>query len=299
MKIAYVTYEDQGKYASGVENEDTKLLDFLQQQGLDIHQEIWTDPQVNWADYDLAILKSPWDYFDKIDQFYAWLNHIEKLNLRLLNPVKTVKWNSDKNYLQDIARAGLSVTPTLYFEKAEKPDLSFCFDQLKSEQLIIKPRVSGGSKNTLKLNRGNLAELTPRIHQFLEEEAYMVQPFLKEVEEQGEWSFLFFNGKFSHCLLKKAKSGDFRVQHYLGGSIHPEAAPAHLLQAAEKYVEQFAEGCLYARVDGLEVQGQFMLMELELIEPFLFLFTDPESYQRYYEALKNLAYQSQSTLISN
>ncbi|HUH32542.1 MAG TPA: hypothetical protein VLZ28_01235, partial [Daejeonella sp.] len=84
---------------------------------------------------------------------------------------------------------------------------------------------------------------------------------------------------------KKAKPGDFRVQHYLGGSIHPEPAPAHLLRSAEEYVKQFAQGCLYARVDGLEINGEFVLMELELIEPFLFMFTNQDSYQNYYNAL--------------
>jgi hypothetical protein len=79
MKIALVTYEDQGKYASSVENEDVRLLHFLQEKGLDIRFEIWTDPQVNWQTYDLAIIKSPWDYFDKIDLFYQWLTNLETL----------------------------------------------------------------------------------------------------------------------------------------------------------------------------------------------------------------------------
>jgi glutathione synthase/RimK-type ligase-like ATP-grasp enzyme len=285
MKIAYVCYQDTGKYASGVENEDNILLEFLKGKGLDINMEIWNNPTVNWEGYDLAILKSPWDYFDKIGEFYEWLNKLESLKITLLNPVSTVKWNSDKHYLQEIADAGLKVTPTIYFEQGDKPDLSLCFEKLYTETLIVKPCISGGSKNTLKITKANLAELTPVISDYLNDEAYMVQPFLPEIESQGEWSFLFFNGKFSHHLLKKAKPGDFRVQHYLGGSIHTEPAPAHLLSAAKKYADQFAKGCLYARVDGLEVNGQFTLMELELIEPFLFLFTNPESYLNYYNAL--------------
>ncbi|MBC7915744.1 MAG: hypothetical protein H7Y07_16670, partial [Pyrinomonadaceae bacterium] len=221
-------------------------------------------------------------------QFYNWLNELEKFKVTLLNPIKVVKWNSDKHYLKEIADAGLSVVPTLYLEQGEKPDLIGCFEKLESEKLIIKPCISGGSKNTLKITRENLAKLSPVIHNYLSEEAYMVQPFLEEIETQGEWSFLFFNGKFSHSLLKKAKPGDFRVQHYLGGSIHPEAAPDQLLKSVEKYVQQFANGCLYARVDGLEVNGQFMLMELELIEPFLFLFTNEDSYENYYIALAKM-----------
>ena len=288
MKLAYVTYQDQGAYASGVENEDQKLLQFLKEKGLDITEEIWDDPQVNWESYDLAILKSPWDYFDKIDQFYQWLEKLKLLKVRLLNPVETIEWNSDKHYLMEIAAAGLAVTPTLYLERGTKPNLSESFDSLGSDTLIVKPCVSGGSKNTIKVTRGEYQSSTEQIHRFLEEEAYMVQPFLNEIETQGEWSFLFFNGKFSHALLKKARPGDFRVQHYLGGTIHSEEAPSHLLGAAEEYVKRFAKGCLYARVDGLEVNGTFTLMELELIEPFLFLFTNPDSYANYYQALQEL-----------
>jgi glutathione synthase/RimK-type ligase-like ATP-grasp enzyme len=116
----------------------------------------------------------------------------------------------------------------------------------------------------------------------------MAQPFLPQIQEEGEWSFVFFNGKFSHSLLKKAKPGDFRVQHYLGGTIHSAQAPAHLLKEATAYAEAFAKSCLYVRVDGLEVDKHFMLMELELIEPFLFLFTHPQGYENYYTGLMQL-----------
>jgi glutathione synthase/RimK-type ligase-like ATP-grasp enzyme len=293
MKIAYVCYNDVGKYASGVENEDQVLLDFLKKKGLEITREVWNDPLVNWGEYDLAVLKSPWDYFDRISEFYTWLNKIEDLDLKLLNPSKVVKWNSDKHYLSEIAAAGLLVTPTIYFEKGEKPDLSECFVTLGTESIIVKPCISGGSKNTIRVKPENVEDLTPRIHGYLTEEAYMVQPFLPEIQSGGEWSFLFFDGNFSHSLLKKAKPGDFRVQHYLGGSIHAGPAPAHLLQAAQKYADRFAKDCLYARVDGVEVNGEFMLMELELIEPFLFLFTNPDSYENYYQALSTIIEKKQ------
>lgn len=285
MKIAYVTYEDQGKYTSNVENEDQKLLRFLQGKGLDVTEAIWSDPSVAWQDYDVAVLKSPWDYFDRIGEFYAWISRIRDLGVRLLNPVDTVLWNADKHYLQDIANAGLPVTPTRFIEKGESPDLLPFFDLFATDRLIIKPSVSGGSKNTFRFSREDVPQLQPRIAALLQEEGFMVQPFLREVQEEGEWSFLFFNGRFSHCLLKKARTGDFRVQHYLGGTIHPQAPDPELLKTAEKYVREFGRGCLHARVDGVVTGGVFHLMELELIEPFLFLFTDENSYQNYYEGL--------------
>jgi glutathione synthase/RimK-type ligase-like ATP-grasp enzyme len=291
MKIALVTYNDQGKYASTVEDEDTRLLNFLRAKGLDIRFEVWDDPAVNWPAYRLILLKSPWDYFDKIAAFYDWLDRIERLRIPTLNPVPVLRWNCDKRYLADIARAGLPVIPTAFLEKGQHPELLAFFREFAAGKLIVKPCVSGGAKNTFTLSREDLAEGQQRVAQLLADEAFMVQPFIPEIQQQGEWSFVFFNGKFSHSLLKKARPGDFRVQHYLGGTIHTKAPPARLIRAAETYVSRFAEGCLYARVDGIEVNGTFMLMELELIEPFLFLFTDPPSYERYYQALVEMSGQ--------
>ena len=288
MKIAYIIYEDQGKYTAPVGgDEDGDLFRFLRGQGLAIEQKIWTDPAVRWADYDLALLKSPWDYFDKIGQFRAWLDTLDAAGVRLLNPAATVRWNSDKHYLADIAAAGLPVTPTVFLEQHRRPDLAACLGQFDTDRLIVKPCVSGGSKNTVALRRDQLEAYAPRLEALLREEAFMVQPFIPEIESEGEWSLVFFGGQFSHCVLKKAKAGDFRVQHYLGGTIHPQTPTPALLAQARAYVEQFARDCLYARVDGTLIDGQFVLMELELIEPFLFLFTHPGSFENYGRALQN------------
>ncbi|RZL34334.1 MAG: hypothetical protein EOO96_10160 [Pedobacter sp.] len=289
MNIALITYKDNGLYTSPtIENEDDTLLKFLEAKGLNIEKVIWNDPTVNWENYQLAILKSPWDYFDLVDDFYEWLAMIKQKNIKLLNPVDVVKWNADKHYLQDIKNAGLNVTPSRFLTKGDEINFDSYFEEFKTEKLIVKPAVSGGSKNTFKITSINSSEIAEKIIELVTNENFIVQPFLKEIEENGEWSFLFFGGKFSHALLKKAKPGDFRVQHSFGGTIHPQEAPADLLIEAKKYVDQFAKNCLYARVDGAVVNNKFMLMELELIEPFLFLNEHEDALENYFEALTKL-----------
>ncbi|QNF34518.1 hypothetical protein HUW51_17960 [Adhaeribacter swui] len=285
-KIAFITYQDYGKYTSTVEDEDTVLFNFLKEKGLDLTFEIWNDPKVNWDKYDLLLLKSPWDYFDYIIDFREWLDVIEKKNIPMLNPLKTVRWNTDKHYLGDIEAAGFNITPTLWIEPGEAFKLEQIFRHYGTEKIIIKPCVSGGAKNTFAISRDNAEEQAIKLNALFAQESFLAQPFLPEVQTQGEWSFIFFNGQFSHCLLKTPQEGDFRVQHYLGGSIFPKDAPPHLLLQASGIVQQFAANCLYARVDCLEVNGSFMLMELELIEPFLFLFTHQNSLDNYYQALQ-------------
>lgn len=287
MNIAFVGYEIQEKYNRGVSNnEDDELLDFLLKKGLALTPVIWTDSHIDWTAFDLVILKSPWDYHEKIQTFTNWLDRLKKLNIKVLNPVDKVKWDSHKTYLKDIGDAGFAVIASKYLPKGDSVDESL-FTHFNSDELVVKPCVSAGAKNTIILNKENIAEKSKKIATLLAKEDYIVQPFVKEIKE-GEWSFVFFNGKYSHCILKKAKQGDFRVQHYLGGSIsHPEPKIKHVKQAAS-FVETFASGTLYARVDGVLINDDFHLMELELIEPYLFLDSNRKLFENYYTALIEL-----------
>lgn len=283
-RIAYVCYNSEGKYPA-IEEENDVLLDYLQQKGLDIRKVIWDDPRINWQQYSLIVLKAPWDYFDKFRQFREWLLKLEQMRVRVLNPVPVVRWNSDKHYLHDIEEAGLTIIPSLFIEKGELPPLADYFVKLNSETLIIKPAVSGGAKNTLVLTLDTLDALSAGIQKMLLDEDFVVQPFIKEVQTEGEWSLVFFGGRYSHCILKTAAPDDFRVQQIHGGSVHPSEAPPELIAIARQYVDKFAEGCLYARVDGIMIDGVFHLMELELIEPYLYLDSHPEGLENYYRGL--------------
>jgi len=289
MNIALVIYLDKGAYDSTtVESEDDKLLNFLKEKGLNIEKVIWNDRDINWEDYSLAILKSPWDYFDLIEEFYHWLDHLEAKKVKLLNPIDVVRWNANKQYLREIEAAGLKITPGFFVQNKESVNLEYFFEKFNTSKLIVKPCVSGGAKNTFKVTADNVNEVNQKLNLLIQDEDFIIQPFLPEILENGEWSFIFFNGVYSHSLIKKAKPGDFRVQPAHGGSVHPQKPGEELIATAQQYVKLFAKNCLYARVDGTFVNGEFLLMELELIEPFLFLNTDPQNYERYYKALQEL-----------
>ncbi|WP_029279733.1 ATP-grasp domain-containing protein [Pedobacter borealis] len=289
MNIALVTYLDKGAYdTTTVESEDDKLLNFLQKKGLHIEKVIWNDERIKWEDYSLAILKSPWDYFDLIEDFYSWLDQLEAKKVKLLNPIEVVRWNANKQYLQEIEAAGLKITPSFFVQNKESVNLEHFFEKFNTNKLIVKPCVSGGAKNTFKVTADNVNEVNQKLNLLIQDEDFIIQPFLPEILENGEWSFVFFNGAYSHSLIKQAKPGDFRVQPAHGGSVHPQKPSEELIAKAQQYVTLFAKDCLYARVDGTFVNGEFLLMELELIEPFLFLNTEPQNYERYYKALKEL-----------
>ncbi|MCJ7934099.1 MAG: hypothetical protein MUW56_10805 [Chryseobacterium sp.] len=153
--------------------------------------------------------------------------------------------------------------------------------------MVVKPCVSAGAQNTVAVGRDDFNERSVEIENLLKVQDYMVQPFVEEIKN-GEWSFIFFNGKYSHCSLKTPKQGDFRVQHYHGGSIsYPTPDSKHIEQAGT-YLKSLPQPTLYARVDGVLINNLFSLMELELIEPYLFLDGNRDFLGNYYQALMGL-----------
>lgn len=289
MNIALVTCDILAQYAApNVEDEDSLLTNYLRAQGHHVEPRVWTNPAVEWEKYDVVLLKSPWDYFDRIEEFYAWLDRMEQLQVPMLNPAAVVRWNTNKRYLRDMQEAGVRTVPTQWLPRGSHFDAEAAHAALQTDHLVVKPAVSGGAKNTFALLRAESSIRTPDLNELLQHEEFLVQPFLPQIQTQGEWSLVYLGGEYSHCVLKTPKSGDFRVQHYLGGGIQAQPAPEHLRRTADAIVAQFAPGCLYARVDGVEMEGELVLMELELIEPFLYLATEPTALAQYESALSAL-----------
>jgi glutathione synthase/RimK-type ligase-like ATP-grasp enzyme len=286
MRIAYISYPPTGKFGFADE-ENQRVFNELKQNGFIIREEKWWDERVNWQQYDCILLKAPWDYVDKIDQFYEWLDTIERLEIPMFNPIDVVRWNADKHYLKDIEAAGLNIVPTHFLETGTDLDPEYWFEELGTDKLIVKPCISGSSKNTFAITKKSASQLSAALNQLLKEQALIIQPFIKQIKE-GEWSFVFLGGKFSHALLKKPMKGEFRCQHQFGGTTHPQKPGVKLLNSAYTYVNQFAKDCLYARVDGIVIEGEFYLMELELIEPVLFLETSPNAFENYTVAFKKM-----------
>ncbi|TVP49659.1 MAG: glutathione synthetase [Mongoliibacter sp.] len=290
MKIGVVSYEARGSSytASSVVDEDLVLEEILNELGVNFKFEIWSDDSVRWENYDLILIKSPWDYFDRYAEFLDWCNKIKSLGLPVYNNIDTIIWNSDKWYLKEIQEKGYPIVPTQFIRKSEMPDIRGAFHQFETDKLIFKPTVSGGAKNTLKILKESWLENKEQILSLIKEEDFMLQPFVKEVAEIGEYSYIFFKENFSHAILKTAKSGDFRVQHFFGGSIQNIVPDIKELTYIQKLVDEFAKNSLYARVDGVWIEGVFYLMELELIEPYLFLFTSDKARENYKNALKEV-----------
>ncbi|MFN3783646.1 MAG: RimK family alpha-L-glutamate ligase [Spirosomataceae bacterium] len=247
---------------------DQQIIPFFSELGIDAEPVIWDNPDVNWSRFDALIIRNTWDYFVKADAFQAWLTRIENWGIPLWNSVDTIRRNAHKFYLQSFEQQGVPIIPTLFSPKGET---AVSWEQLKEKgwtEIVVKPAISAGSYETHRLN---IAEINEKDWATLVGETdQLIQPFLPEIMSDGEYSLIYFNKKLSHAIKKLPKAGDFRVQRQYGGQYAPFLPSLAHLEAAEAVLAQFPESLLYARVDGVFMQGDFYLMEIELIEPDLY-----------------------------
>jgi len=276
--------EDPANLFDMAKNEDRNLLALLNENGWEATAKDWKDETTDWTSFDLVVLKSPYDYHKRLLEFSTWLRKVSSAGVRILNPVEMVIWNSDKHYLKEIEAAGFKIIPALFLENNVKTELASLFGRLGTDKIIVKPCVSGGSKNTFTLVKGETDLETHPLNELLPEEAFIAQPFMPQIHA-GEWSLVFFGGQFSHAIVKKPKEGDFRVQPQYGATIYAVTPDAAVIEEATALVRRFAASALYTRVDGVMVDGKLALMELELIEPLLYTVFDEGSLARYVQAL--------------
>lgn len=210
-----------------------------------------------------------------------WLKATETwahAGVRIANPASVLAWNSDKTYLRRFEASGVAIPPTFWTEGVTDAEVAAAFDRFGTDTLIVKPTVSGGAWKTLKIARGEPLVDAP-------EDSAMIQPFLPDLATAGELSLLFFGGKLSHAVLKTAAPGDFRIQSQFGGRYQTVAKPpAAALDLARQVFGVIKEDLLYARIDMVEHEGRWLLMEAELIEPDFYLSEAPDRGRLFAEA---------------
>ena len=269
---------------AGYTSDDDLAVAPLAELGWDVATVSWRDRTVDWNDFEIVVVRTPWDYQNEPDDFLDVLRKIDASKARLKNPLSIIEWNLDKRYLRDLETKGVMIVPTFWSEgevneKAFSEWRSF-FD---SDELIVKPTVSATAQDTYRLRKFD-AELAT----VFAKRSFMVQPFVNAIVDEGEFSLFYFSGEYSHTILKSPKTGDFRVQEEHGGLITAVAPEPQLRETADKIVASLSR-MLYARVDLVRNdRAEFMLMELELIEPALYFRMDAESPRRFAAALDRL-----------
>ncbi|MDQ2890334.1 MAG: hypothetical protein M3R65_07225 [Gemmatimonadota bacterium] len=253
-------------------SDDALVVDALRTSGIQVRPLVWTESLDELAPLSLLVLRSVWDYHLNAPAFLDWITAVEQAGHRLLNRPELIRWNIDKRYLVDLAAAGVATIPTVWLGRGEARVLADEVDSFNSDAIVLKPTVSASAFETHLLhvltNRAHADRVFADLHQRFD---LIVQPYLPEIASAGEWSLMFFDGDYSHSVRKKPAPGDFRVQVDFGGAVHPETAPLHVRESAARVVRCLPGPTpLYTRTDGIAVDGRFLLMEAECIDPVLF-----------------------------
>ena len=262
--------------AETAEHHDTDLVKIkreLDKQNVPWEVVHWHDKNVDWAQYAIAKVQSTWDYQDKIPDFRAWLSRCATLTT-LCNSLEIIQWNIDKRYLRDVQSAGIAVIPTSFVE-TEK-DVSNC--ALLGDDVIVKPAISAGSNDTGRY-RCKRAEAEQQCRKILAGgRTVLVQPYLKEIDSLGETGLVYIAGKYSHAIYKQANFGDIVQSHnglYVEGVVRAKTATDAELACGDKTMafitNKFQSAPLYARIDMVTAAAGPVIMEVELLEPSLYL----------------------------
>lgn len=257
----------------GYVSDDELAIEPLNRLGWDVETISWRDRNVDWNRYDSVVLRTTWDYQHDPVEFLKVLLVIEASSARLENSLSIIEWNLDKSYLGDLEQKGIAIVPTLWSENGfTETEFDAWLAAFETDRLIVKPTVSATAQDTFPMG-----EFDERIAAVFDGRSFMVQPFVPAVVSEGEYSLFYFNGLYSHTILKTPKHGDFRVQEEHGGIITAVEPDTGMLRTAGRIASKIEPSPLYARIDLVRHGAEWLLMELELIEPALYFRMDPRS----------------------
>jgi glutathione synthase/RimK-type ligase-like ATP-grasp enzyme len=233
--------------------------------GLTIEQVRWTQPE-DWRRFGAVMVYCAWDYQDRHEDFLATLDRIAALGIPVFNSPEVVRWNIRKTYLREFEARGVPIIPTLWPERPTADDIRAAFAEFGTEDVILKRQVGGGARAQVRYTPANIPADGP-----IMDRPGMIQPFIPAIATEGEYSFLFIDGEFSHALVKRARQGDYRIQEAYGGTSQSIDASREDERQARAVLEALDEPQLYARVDMVRgADSRLLLMELEVIEPYLY-----------------------------
>ncbi len=275
--IAFLTNDTHSQFFK----DDLNVIPHLELLNLPTKPLVWTQVPIDQPKQALAmlqkfqaiIIRSPWDYHSRFTQFLNFLKFCKENQIKLLNPYEILIWNLNKHYLDELELNQIPCIPTIWtqnsneFSKAEELMRLY-------KTIIFKPAVSAGSANTFKLTQENINDHKNIMFQVMNEKECMFQPYLESIETIGELSLIYFAGNFSHAIVKKPKTGDFRVQDKFGGSIEaiqPDQDAMNIANKCIQYIEsKFTQKLLYTRIDLVHWKKNWVIIEAECVEPQLY-----------------------------
>jgi len=272
-------------YVDNILLEDRLLSEALQRRGVRTARVDWSRQDIDWTRVPCAAFRTTWDYFMRWPEFQRWLSQVRD-QTRLINSADLVEWNTDKHYLRDLEARGLPIVPTRFFDRESDVDLESAALECGWNELVMKPAVSGGGRETYRMAAEDLARSSERFSQLVASEDMLLQEFVRDIVEGGEVTLVLFDGEVSHGVRKVAAPGEFRVQDDFGGTVHAHQPSADEVELAEAAAAACPKKPVYGRVDLVRsASGELLIMEVEIVEPELWLRFCDGAAQRFADAL--------------
>jgi glutathione synthase/RimK-type ligase-like ATP-grasp enzyme len=281
-RVAFVTEEKWPNLTP----DDRLAIPACRDAGIEVVPAVWSDGRVDWAEFRAIVIRSTWDYHVRPAEFTAWLARLARWPVAVWNPLPVLRWNAHKGYLQELAGRGIPTPATKVVPRGARADLAATIAQAGWPGGVIKPAVSASSYRTERVNAGTARAHQRALEAILADSDALVQEFVPEVGLAGEWAMVFLGERFSHAVCRRPKSGEFRVQEELGGSMTPGFPPVRVLALAEQVLSMAPAATLYARVDVVDAGRGPLLMELELLEPALYFGYAEGAAERFARALR-------------
>jgi glutathione synthase/RimK-type ligase-like ATP-grasp enzyme len=273
-KIGFLTCDEVPGYGGRLTKYDSEIVEYIRNKGYECEAVVW-DQEKELEKYDLFFIRTIWDYYKKQDEFYQFLDEIENKNILMLNSAELVRENMHKFYLRDLIAKGINIIDTEFVDCGSNVSLKDIMRKHKWDQIVFKPAISAGSYLTSKVE-SYTKEFEQEWQSMLAERDMLVQPFHTEILK-GEISNVFWGREYKYSMKKTPKQGDFRVQFNFGGNYEKHSPSEVILNECKKVMGIYGERAFYVRIDGIELNDEFKIMEVEMIEPDLYLHYFPEA----------------------
>lgn len=283
VRIAFLT----SSQLAGLYEDDLLAARELEAQGHQVRPVVWTDTAPSELDaFDVVVMRTPWDWFHRRQEFRRYLHALRTTRARVVNAPQLMLDFADKTYLPRLAAHGVDVVPSELLRADELHRVPTLLTTRGWERAVLKPAFTANAVGAHLFSAGDATRVLDAVRAVAPppDEPFLLQPFVPSIA-QGELSFVFFGGRFSHGVKKLPRAGDWRVQHDYGGVSAPFTPSAQEVSEATQLLAQSAPGSVYARVDAVEWKGRLHLMELEVVEPELFFRHEPAASARFAAAL--------------
>lgn len=280
MRVGFFTAE----FLSGLYVDDLPAGQALGARGVEVEPVVWSRP-FDAGRFQALVVRSPWDWYKHRTEFRAFVGSLSGLKTPVFNAPELLQRYQDKTYFRHLDTLGLDTVPTTFFTPEQLDDVPAELQRRGWRRAVLKPSFTANAYGAQRFEASEASSVVAQAKAHPVDSEWMLQPYVEGIEAGGEWSLVFFGGVFSHAVQKRPKAGDYRVQPDHGGQSVLATPSAETVAAAQRIIGVAVPEALYARVDGVEHEGRFRLMELEVVEPELFFRLHPEAPARFADAL--------------